>query len=229
MVKNISVLCLMCFASNCLSMATSAIGGIAGQVAGSVMSGKEDSGFLDSVKNFFSSQGVDVKKITVYVSDETNQGAPVKIYLVVVFDGSDEEQKAESSAAKSYLDISTAKNCDEVMKYLKDKFPDVTVSVCWDVIAKKGVHLLSLKKDGKLLLDCKHLNAIKAYIFVGNYKNCDERRPQMAVVPAGENIGIFLDKDTFYIDENKIINKMVNEQLGIEINKSKEKSKTKGS
>lgn len=223
MIKNIAVLCLMCFASNCLSMATAAIGGIAGQVAGSVMSGKEDSGFLDSVKNFFSSQGVDIKKITVYVSDETNRGAPVKIHLVVVFNGKYENE------AKSSLDILTANEYGAQADQLKKKFPNTMVCVSWNIIAKKGVHPLTLEKDGKSLLDCGHLSATKAYVFVENYTKCDKQQSQMAVVPAGENIGIFLDKDTFHINENKIINKIVNDQLGVEINKSKEKSKTKGS
>lgn len=151
-------------------------------------------------------EGVNIKKLTAYSFDDTNNGAPVKIHLVLVFNGK------YATEAKSALDQLTASEYSEQIEEIRKKYPETMRCASWEIMAKKGVHPLSLQnKDGKELTDCGHFTIEKAYIFAEHYP-CSRIKPQMAVVPSPDNIGIYLDKDTFLLKSQSEIDKIVKER-----------------
>lgn len=166
-------------------------------------------------------EGVNIKKLTAYSFDDTNNGAPVKIHLVIVFNGK------YAAEAKIALDQLTASEYSEQIEEIRKKYPETMRCASWEIMAKKGVHPLSLQnKDGKELTDCGHFTIEKAYIFAEHYP-CSRIKPQMAVVPSSDNIGIYLDKDTFLLKSQSEVDKIVKERLEAEKKASELESKAK--
>lgn len=166
-------------------------------------------------------EGVNIKKLTAYSFDDTNNGAPVKIHLVIVFNGK------YAAEAKSALDQLTASEYSEQIGEIKKKYPETLRCASWEIMAKKGVHPLSLQnKDGKEITDCGHFTIEKAYIFAEHYP-CSKVKPQMAVVPSPENISIYLDKDTFLLKSQTEIEKVVKERQEAEKKASELENKMK--
>lgn len=164
------------------------------------------SGILPKLFGGGSGEEVNLEKLTAYSFEDTNNGAPVKIHLVIVFNGK------YAAEAKSALDQLTSGEYSEQIEELRKKYPETMRCASWEVMAKKGVHPLSLEtKNGRKLTDCGHFVIEKAYIFVEHYP-CSKTKPQMAVVPSPVSVGIYLDKDTFFLKSQAEIAKMVKER-----------------
>lgn len=153
-----------------------------------------------------SDEEVNLEKLTAYSFDDTNNGAPVKIHLILVFNGK------YATEAKSELDQLTATEYSERIEELKKKYPDTMRGASWEIMAKKAVHPLSLQgKDGKKITECGHMIVVKAYVFVEHYP-CSKSKPQMAVIPSPSNVGIYLDRDSFTLKSQEEVQKMVKEK-----------------